>query len=185
MPWLRSKRVELDNTLIERCYNFGQQMVADYANGFCNASLAVSSHDAERNPKIQAKAKMAECAFAIYAGLSPNKVKWGTGIDAGSDIALGAALIDIKWTAHGRCLIWPYRKTEFFDSKNFDALVMVKGDVPVFWIQGWISKIQFKAQKQIAGPNHKLTQGTWYIDQDNLWSMEGLVTFFAETENKQ
>lgn len=152
-------------------------MVRDYRAGRCESSRAVSSHGAEHDNWLQAKAKMAECAFAIWAGADPVEVvRWEAGPDTGADVVLAGIRFDVKWMqGHGRFLIWPIRKAAIYDTKQFDAFVAVRGDGPCQQVIGWISKRQFRDKHHVAGEGHKLTFGTWYLDLAETWPLDTLA----------
>lgn len=153
---------------------WARQMIADYAAGRCNASLAVSSHGAENNIELQTQAKLAEVAFAIWVGENPtDAVHWGRRPDRGFDIAVGKYRVDVKHTnQHGQYLIWPVKKRHIFASKPFDALVLVKGAGAVYYVWRWIPKDEFFQKKQEAGPGHRLTEGTWFVHQNDCRTMD-------------
>lgn len=170
-----SKRlIELPSDLMERCKHYGQRRVWLYRRGFNAASLAVSSHGAENNPELQAIALMSECAFALWASLDPiGAVNWSDRCDAGFDVKAWGARWDVKYTGrNGRYLIWPIRKRHILASKQFDDLVLIKAAPPRFLIVGWILKAIFVADHHTAPLGHALDEGTWYLDQSELWGYQ-------------
>src|SRR5262249_26386152 len=79
--------VTLPSDWIAASNQYGNTVVATYANGGNPASRKVSSHGAEANPQLQAHARMAECAFAIFLGLDPGRVlDWSPRSDGGWDL---------------------------------------------------------------------------------------------------
>lgn len=163
-------QVKLPPDWIERSREWGARVVTDYASGWNAKSRAVSCFDAERNIVLQSKAKMCECAFALWAGIDPQRLHWERYCDDGADVTWLGKRWDVKATGiNSRFLIWPIAKNHIFESKRFDNLVLVKHDEPSFVISGWISKEEFRANHQVAGAGHKLFPGTWYMDQIQLW----------------
>jgi hypothetical protein len=175
---LRQWRLKLPSEDIERSEAFGAERVRRYKAGLDPASLAVASHGAENNPKLQAFARMAECAFCRCYGLDPHVIlPWAGGADGGFDVRLGLR-IDVKATSmSGGFLIWPVNKRHIFASKHFDVLVMVKGCVPWFLVWRWLTKAEFAARRQEAGPRHRLTEGTWFVEDKFCRRMEELEPY--------
>ena len=163
-------QVTLPDEWIKRSREWGARVVADYADGRNARSRAVSCFDAESNIELQAKAKMCECAFALWAGIDPSRCHWERHCDDGADSTWLGRRWDIKATRiNGRFLIWPIAKNHIFESKRFDHLVLVKHDEPRFVIAGWVSKQEFSKNHKVAGEGHKLFPGTWYMHEDELW----------------
>jgi hypothetical protein len=167
------KLIELDRATTERCVQFGHAIVQRYAAGETPRSLAVSSHGAESNPRVQARAKMAECILAVWLGLALDPLfeqslrPW--------DLRTARSRIDVKQTGlNGQYLIWPKRKNDIFAAKEFDLLVLVKNDWNAGAPRGWIEKEDFFRLKSVAGEGHKLDPGTWYVDQELLEAMDRL-----------
>jgi hypothetical protein len=169
--------VLLPSDWIENCWKHARRMVADYQAGKHARSLAVSSHGAENDIRLQAWAKMAEVAFALWCGCDPGVVVgWSGEIDPGFDVFCKIKF-DVKHTAHGRRLIWPINKNDFFDSKNFDALVLVCGEPPLFTIWKWMPKEEFRKRRLIAGEGHDLTPGTRYMEAKDCQDVASLRSF--------
>ncbi len=165
----------LPKEYMDRCVAHGELMTSSYSAGLNNRSRSVSSHGADLDPKLQAHAKMGECAFAIWDGQDPHEVlNWRNRPDPGYDItATIGSLLDIKTITAGKnYLCWPINKNRLFDKKRFDALVLVIGNGPRFEIQGWINKIDFREKRQIASKLHVLDTGTWFVHKSQLWSMD-------------
>lgn len=160
--------ITLPDIWIKRSCEFAQQVVHGYDTG--EKSTALSCFGAEKNEPLQAQAKMAECAFVLFAGGDPERfVSWGKQPDSGYDVRWLRRRWDVKATLAGsRYLIWPIKKNHIFLSKGFDALVLVKHNVPDFFIAGWVWKSVFYAEKQIAPEGHALRPGTWFMEEDDL-----------------
>jgi hypothetical protein len=157
----------------DRSRLYGQQVVATYQSGGCRASLAVSSHGAEKDPALQAQAKMAECAFCIWGGLDPAVLKWNAGrCDRGYDLIWRGLRVDVKRTTKfGSYMIWPINKRFFFGAAEFDILLLARGANASWEINGWISKAIFAREHETAGPGHRLNAGPWCMHERNLWPM--------------
>lgn len=170
----RNDEVKVPATLMDRCQQFAGRMVNDYSAGRNQASLEVSSHGAERNVELQMEAKAAECAFAIWAGLDPiNDVHWERRPDSGFDLAIDRYRIDVKHTySHYKYLIWPVNKRHIFESKPFNALVLVKGENGRYCVSCWMLKSMFRLICREANEGDPLTPGTWYIHQADCWPMD-------------
>lgn len=164
--------VALPRDLQRRCWRFGLDFVESLKNPPTQSaanSAAVSSHGIERDPIKQAWAKMAECAFCYWGGVDVEELKWETDrADPGSDIKWNYFYkIDVKHTFWPNgYLIWPVNKRSFFDSKDFDILVLVRGKTD-FELAGWCWKREFReTYYEIGGAwdDHfpkGLTRGTW------------------------
>ena len=166
--------VTLPSIYIDRCIAQGELIVAGYAMGLNSASRAVSYRGAECDEKLQAEAKMAECAFCVWADIDPFKaLHWGKRTDAGFDVVYNDARLDIKWAGpRGRYLIWSKAKNHIFDSKPVDALILVTGERPLVKVRGWLNKSEFCERRQTATQSHVLDEGTWFVHHSNLWSMD-------------
>ncbi len=166
--------IKLPEKWISLAQSWASQMVDDYAAGHNARSRAVSCFDAHSNKELQAHAKMAECSCALWFGLDPEiDIHWGRRPDPDYDIKWRDKTFDIKATRrNGKYLLWPITKNEIFHSKNFDAMILVRGDIPYFEIAGWISKSEFFKQKKIATKDHKLFFGTWYVEDSELFNLD-------------
>jgi hypothetical protein len=173
--------IELTDAIMRRCYDHGGMMIAGYTSGRNPRSRSVSSHGAEDNPMLQAIAKMGECALALWLGLDLDALNWGEWSDSGWDVEYrGRLRLDAKTIEmERRYLIWPVNKRYFYDEIKAHVFVLVKHDLPLFQIYGWISKFDFKQIRKEAGHDHKLTEGTWYVDQDDLFKMESLSAYLS------
>jgi hypothetical protein len=171
----------LPSDLLGACVRYGKTLRAHYASGGSPQSRAFSSHGAENNPILLGESKMAECIFCMEAGLNPREaLKWSVDHPDGDyDCLLRQVRVDVKYTGiNSRYLIWPINKNPIFDSKGFDALVLIKldGDRGRGFVQGWMTKASFRKLRSIAGPGHKLDAGTRYVDQDLLLDMAKFPT---------
>jgi hypothetical protein len=171
-----SNHITLPPETIKKCWNFARDIVAQYERGQSPNSLAYSSHGAERNIRLQAQAKGAECAFASWLGGDIDRLHWDDGADLGFDLAEREFQFDVKQSGPcSRWLIWPVNKNVIFQAKRFNALALMLGEMPEFNFTGWIEKRRFFEQKSVAGCGHKLTEGTWYLDRDSAevcWAVD-------------
>ena len=178
---MASKRISirLPNDLLERCYQFGKQIVAELANPTNQSTMqsaALSSHGAQNDLNLQIDAKAAECAFCLWVGLEPETaLHWNNHADTGFDVTWYTTRIDVKHTRHDNgSLIWPIKKQHLYLEKMFDAFVLVTGHDRNFNLVGWVTKDGFLANHRIAQPGLNLTVGTWYLMQHRLREMEEL-----------
>jgi hypothetical protein len=178
---MASKRIKLPAYLIDRCIIFGQHIVDGYASGQWANSRAVSCFDAQSNAKLQAHSKMGECAATLLLGLDPeSSLRWGEIPDPGYDLHIAGHLIDVKAVNLGRrFLLWSIKKNEFYQSKNFNVLLLVRGDAPEFEAVGWVTKEAFFKDHKVADENHPLFTGTWYMLDDELNPFEDLLQYEA------
>ena len=171
--------IKLDEQITERCVTFANALVRRYANGETPQSLAFSSHGMEKDQLGQARAKMAECILAVWLG-APLDPLFDRSLRPW-DMRTRLVRIDVKQTKlNGRYLIWPLRKNSIFADKDFDVLALVKNDWNIGFPQGWIKKWEFFRLKSEAGPDHKLTCGTWFVDEELLEDMADLPGCDAE-----
>lgn len=177
---LRS-RITLPAEFVDMSWGWARRLVEDYAAGRNANSRAVTCFDAHSNTELQARAKMSECAFALFAGADPKyAIHWGRESDGGNDLNWRGKLWDVKATSmRGRFLIWPIAKNHIFESKRFDCLVLVKNEPPLFVVAGWIPKKEFAERKRVATENHKLFPGTWHLDETELWGVDLLLELAA------
>ena len=167
-------QVALPRDFIDKSMQWAQQVVDDYASGRNAKSRAVTCFDAHANVDLQAKARMAECAFALWCGCDPfYALRWERTCDDGSDLFWRGKRWDVKATKlSGRYLIWPIAKNHIYDSKRFDMLVLVKHQCPQFEIAGFVSKAEFRERKKVAPADHALFVGTWHLHESDLWPVE-------------
>jgi hypothetical protein len=162
--------VALEQALIERCLLFGAQMIHGYAVGRMTDRKVYG--EADRCERLQAMAKMAECAFAIFARRSPEDLDWfGDHKNGdGHDLVVDRYFFDVKHTEEGRKLIWPLTKNDEFWTKDFNCLALVVGSPPSFEIVGIVSKNRFFQQKEVAqrGDGSGLAAGTWFMRRQRL-----------------
>lgn len=160
--------------VFERCEEWGSGLAGHYADGGSPQSRALSSHGAESNPELLRDAKVAECCLAMHFGFDPEKVIDWTVYrpDRGWDLLVDLTKVDAKQVGvNDRFLIWPVRKKNIFDSKDFHVLVAVRTKGRWGQCCGWIGKKQFRRRWQIADEVHLLTEGTPYIELDGLHRM--------------
>lgn len=172
---------KLPSELCSQCWEFGQAMVVHYAGGGSPRSRAVSSHGAESNPVLHAESKVAECVAAMHFELFPGvALKWvANNADRGWDLIVARTRVDVKQVSCGkRYLLWPIKKNEFFDDKEFDVLMLVETETSMIagnpvgsargFVAGWISKRRFRREREVAGDGHALDPGTRYIEKSKL-----------------
>jgi len=169
-------QIQLSHETIDRCWDFAKRAVAGYAAG--RKTTALSMDGAERNVKLWAHSRMGECAFAQWTGQSIDALDWSDYPDDDSDIDFESLRVDVKATQpHCRYLIWPLSKNDMFATKDFDLLVLVKGNLDgLFSIAGLIEKENFAAHHHIAvepiankvSTWTGLWPGTWYMDEEEL-----------------
>lgn len=161
--------ITLRSDIISHCIVWAREQIA--AGRLCNR---FTSRNAETNVRLQATAKMSECAFAQWAGLDPMKAVNFRGGDDGGDVLVGKTMVDIKSCEMFKwLLIWPASKVAEYPKKRFDALVLVKHDLPDFMIARWITKDRFWQEKLTATSTSipQLTPGTLYMRESSMDSM--------------
>ncbi len=165
--------ITLPPELVSKSWEYGKSVVAGYEAGHNANSRAVTCFDAHSNVELQALSRMAECAFCLWANISPERLDWSSHCDDGHDVLWGQERIDIKHTKKGSCLIWPIGKNSIFENKKFDRLVLITGNPSHgFEISGWVTKHQFKLNHRVAPAGHRLVHGTWFMDKSELQPME-------------
>jgi hypothetical protein len=172
-PWMR-----LPQIYRARSIEYGAGMLDDFKHPDNVYTAALSSHNAENDPVLQANARMAECVAALYYDLDPFTVlNWSRKPDGGADFTYCGLRPDVKNTAmEKRACIWPLHKNHLLADKQFDILILVKHceDRTTFEMTGWCTKREFIMKRLTAGPGHYLTTGTWFVHQNTLHDMEEL-----------
>lgn len=163
---MSSEAIKIPTELVFKCKQYAKQVVANYAAGMNPQSLAVSRDGAETNARLWADSKMAECAFCLWAGYDPlERLQWKFVPDTGWDVIFGRIKLDVKNAGpRSKYLIWPRSKNDFYETKDFDAMVLVVGTEPRFVISCWETKADFFRKKLVAGPGHVLQEGTWHME---------------------
>lgn len=174
-----NREVTLTDELIKLCWAYAHAVVKAYAEGRHAKSHALSSHGADLDPEVWAKAKMGECVCAILMGLDPMKaLTWGEFADGGHDLVALNRKIDAKTIdAWDKYLCWPINKNHLYWKKDFDTLVLIKGNPPTFRAVGWMDKTAFWAEKLVADGYvpHGITKGTWCKYEKAIWKMDTLA----------
>ena len=164
--------------LRRRCWDWAVEYLAKRPD--CIGEAEPEGRKLGDNPQHVAKTKAAEVAMALVLGKHPiNDVGFGVGRpDPGWDIQAGPLRIDVKMTEHRNvgtaCLFWPLNRNDVFEEKDFNVLALVRCETVKnergeersngwFQIRGWISKDQFRRDMLVAGPDHNLDNGTWYV----------------------
>lgn len=173
----------LSDELMDRCNTYGEGAVRAYAEGRNTRSHSLSSHGADTNAQLWARAKGGEAAFSIFAGVDPTTgVNWTGRADDGKDVIAYGLKWDVKTIFENyRYLCWPINKNHLYFKKDFHMLVLVKARPPVFTIERWMTKLAFYCEKQIADGNEPrgITAGTWCLRDDDAWEMEKLFDWLA------
>jgi hypothetical protein len=164
------------------CLKFAAKFIAWLQTPAGQACLALADHGIETNQRVIAESKAAEVIFCLEHGIDPRDLKWEAegGADHGSDILYYGKLLDVKYTLWGgEFLFWPKKKNHLLAKKRFDALALVKLDIrPDDWsgaTWGWISKAEFQKTYRVAGANHALDEGTFYVHQSELHDMRNFI----------
>jgi hypothetical protein len=170
--------IDVPDDLLERCQSWGRRAV--FSSRLRNR---FSMRNAESNPVLLCNSKIAECIFALHAEMDIDAIRSIGG--AHWDVRLGRTLVDIKQTGmHSHYLIWPAKKADDYDRRNFDVLALVKTRLMyapngklafahgVVW--GWIGKETFRELRSIAGAGDVLDEGTWFVEDAILHPMSAL-----------
>ena len=124
--------------------------------------------DAERNasPDENYHAKMAELEVGRFLHMKWSVLESLLNSASHFDVVAPNGLRgDVKVSMHetGNTLFWPRDKWEEFDYREFDWLGFCNTHkLPIIEFRGFVSKAEFKARHQIAGPDHHLKERTPY-----------------------
>lgn len=169
--------LELPQYLYVKCELFAFNIIESIKNPQTEAEARSSllAMDGAIDFDKQRDAKAAECIFALWCDLDPLKALFWSGPDSGHDLIWHDVLFDVKHTqTDNGCLIWPKSKNHLWFTKVFDAFVLVTGTEFHFRLCKWIPKHHFQRSYKTAGQNHFLAQGTWYLEQKNLYPVWAL-----------
>lgn len=171
-------------------FEFGEAMRAHYANGGSPQSRARSGNrGTESNVRRLAQGKIGEAAVALFLGLDAwTAVNWSVARpDVGTDvIGPHGVRIDAKTNFPHLPLIWSRDVNDLYDQKAFDVLLSVSIEPDDFhrcWIEGFLSKKEFKRQHLVAGENSRLQVDTWFFPKDELWNVVALDGFARRFKN--
>jgi hypothetical protein len=100
-------------------------------------------------------------------------VNWILRADDGGDVItrIGERL-DVKTTFPHYKLIWSNTINHLFEGKDFHHLVavsMIKGAWDRAWVEGFLPKREFYAQKRIADGRSGLEAGTWWVEKSECY----------------
>lgn len=173
--------IVLGHIIVDRCQAFADQINKHYAPGqnkFIPADLEVKIIN---NVKTQYTGRIAEWAACMFFGGDPKKqLNWIMKTDHGVDFKIGTVTFDIKASDHPHAsrLIWPVSKMHLLDRC---ANVLLFAKVPprepigqVVHLIGGITRKGFIKNAKRAQGNRGLVDGTMYMDQDQLLTMEEL-----------
>ena len=175
------------NRLLDQSRDYGERVVADYRAGRNSRSrdVGVPEYRIDGDVEFQTMGRVCEVAGCLAVGLDPVEVlNWTRHPDPGFDFQYSGQFIDVKGTWHpkGRRLIWPVSKQHLYANAPFHILMLVKalpfGD-PFFglaWAEGWITKDAFfHAKIEARRDEHRMSNGTWFVDRNRLEGMADLV----------
>jgi hypothetical protein len=155
-----------------RARAFALRCIGGYADG--SKSTAQSLNGIESDLAEQTSAREAEMAFCKFFGLDPMlELDWGKRPERGKDVMFAGVRWDIKHAGGDKALLlWPVTKNKDFEHKEFDALALVLGDAPLMIVWGWISKTDFREERQTAQFGSRLIPGTWHLHKARLTRFE-------------
>lgn len=157
--------IDVPTELVVECMRDAKRMAAGFAAGLWAKSRSVSTHGMESNVADLTRARIAEVAHRIYYGLDPRGAFRDT-IDSGFDIIVPANRVRADVKAHkpwSQWACWPVGKNRLYPDKQFDVLTWGLVEGTECWLAGWMTKEDFFRRKMVAGPNHKLDEGTWHV----------------------
>ncbi len=181
--------IKLPDKIIADCREHGERIVRGYDRGDHPESAVLSILGAEKDPILQAEAKMAECIFAAERGLPFSAVNWtGRPELNGIDLIVNDVAVDVKycWPEY-RLLIWSAGKgLAKLQSKEFDVFVLVKCRLTDGGGESthWITRREFIAKYKSAPPPSSLTPGTLYMHQSELRGIAEFPTSRAFLDRK-
>jgi len=183
--------VTLNKKWEEHIQRYAEAVVNAYADGVSprsKACVVAGRPPIFDNIEVQACGRRAEVAFCGWLGLDPHKyLKWEAVADSGYDLAVDPFYIDVKSSplTNARYLIWPVSKTHFFNWLTSNILVLVRPTLKQysFGIVGWTTKEWFANNHETSteGDSTRLTPGTWFMRQENLWESAALRSVIKET----
>ena len=175
---MKQPKIRLSDELIARCLALAQKIVREFAEGKWSNHL--SHRNADKNVQVWFEGKMAECVFAFESGFGIGAVSFTGEPDPHWDVRFRVKRVDVKQTGPGgRYLLWPISKNGEWHKRDFDVLVLtIMREDGLGCSVGWITKEEFFAKKKIAGPNHPLDEGTWYVDRDP--DLHDMASFYRD-----
>lgn len=164
--------VRLPDDLIRSIMEWGAKEIA--AGRFNNK---YTSNNADKEPEKQANGKLAEFAFAQWAGLDRDAVKLTfDNANSSFDVVVGDKLVEVRSCEGWKfCLIWPAKKASEFEKRVFTHMVLVKFKLPFFEMTGWVTKDRFRDEHIVAVDGvtwPTLTAGSLYMREDDLDDMD-------------
>lgn len=147
----------------------------------------------ERKIEINVAGFVGEVALCIYLGLNPDTaLDWQTSNpDAGHDIRVNSKTIDVKASpnAFASRLMWPVTKMEKLPQA---ADIFVLAVVPFratphldgqpVRLAGWVTRDEFIAQCWKAKAINGVVDGTPYMNEKSLYSMEQIVQHLGHVQ---
>jgi len=156
--------VVLEPDLIARCRDYGR--AAYFAGG-------LKFRRDRQDPGLTAEDRMAECAFARWAGIPIGVLNWTAPPEGFVEWHSSRVMIS-SVPVGNRYLTWPNPIRAELMLAPFELIVHVKKAPPRFELQGFVSKQEFIRRHGTAGPRHWLDEGTWFLPEDQLNGMREL-----------
>lgn len=177
----------LGHLVVDRCQAFAEQVNRHWAQEQYKNVVTDLAVKINNNIKTQYTGRIAEWAACMFFGGDPKRdLNWIMRPDRGVDFKIGKVTFDIKASDHPHAsrLIWPVSKMHLLDRC---AHVLLFAKVPpretigqVVHLIGGITREGFIANAKRAQGNMGLVDGTMYMDQDQLLTMEELQNLITE-----
>lgn len=184
--------ISVDIELVKRCHKKAVAVVDNnMAKGY-RETYSLGAKSRAESIAICLMGFIAESATCLYLGLDPaHELTWRTERpDGGFDIRCGTMTIDVKASEHPYAsrLMWPVKK---LDKLPGAADIFVLARVPKAMASregqrvqlcGWVTRDEFILKHDKAAGIGGIVDGTPFMNQNSLYSMEQLVQHLGHEE---
>ena len=177
--------VKVDKALVRKCQIKARAAAATATKKGYREKYSKGAQSKAQMVEINTAGNIGEVALCIYLGINPEtEMNWGTDRpDSGYDIKVGDKTVDVKATTHAFAsrLMWPVTKVDKL-SQAADIFVLARvAAAPgedgsrIVRLTGWVTRDEFIAQHWKAKGISGVVDGTPYMNEKSLYSMEQLV----------
>lgn len=175
----------IDKTLVKKCQTKAKAAVKNNAAKGYKDRYSKGVQSKAANLEIMTAGFIAEAAMCIYLGIDPNdELTWRADRpDGGYDIKVGSKTIDVKASpnAFASRLMWPVTKIDKLPQAADVFVMAVTARAPaengtrLVRLAGWTTREEFIAQHWKARSISGVIDGTPYMNEKSLYSMEQIV----------
>ena len=187
-----NSEIPVDKYLVRKCAQKARAAVKNNISKGYRDKYSKGAQSKAANLEIMTAGFIAEAAMCIYLGLNPHdELTWRSDRpDGGYDIRMGITTIDVKATTNvfASRLMWPVTKVDKLPTAADIFVLALVARAPaedgtrIVRLLGWTTRDEFIAQHFKAVKMSGIVDGTPYMNEKSLYSMEELVQHLGHVE---